>query len=360
MVVAGKLARRYTYRKVAARAFGERISKLVDTLIPLFAFGVLVAYMSILGDFLPPLIRLVLSKFGVENFDSFWYSRNFLLAISTTIIVFPLCCLRNLEPLGFSSLLALVGVLITIGGICVLFVTKMVEFGFIDRLKEVVWFNFHYSVLKVIPIIGLAFSAHFSILRLYQELHHRSVKRMFKVVDRAVSISFLCYLLCAVFGYMSFGSDTPSNLITAYEEGSFLGVMSMTCMALVVAFSYPLLQFPIKQSVVLFSPPKWGPHLHYPLTILLFILSYIGSILISDLGTILGFLGSTVGVLTSFILPPMMFLKLRKQDFGTVDHPQGQSKQAEFGVLGCYCCIALGVFVGVVGFYLNVQDLRSA
>ncbi|KAL0225353.1 hypothetical protein RCL1_003265 [Eukaryota sp. TZLM3-RCL] len=262
-----------------------------------------------------------------------------------------------MEPLGFSSLLALIGILFTIISIFIQFIITLVNNGFVAQLSEAKWFNFSLEIFRIVPIISLAFSAHMGLLRLYQELHQRSVKRMFKVINSAVIINIFSYFACAFFGYVSFLQNTPGNLINAYEPGSFLATVSMFAMTLVIAFSFPLIQFPIKRSVALFFPAKLSPSLHYPLTIIFFILPFACSIFIKDLSIILGIMGSTLGILIAYILPALMFLKLRASDFGTVDAAQTNPTRAEFGRFGAVVCIILGLIIGIIGFVRNVGAL---
>ncbi|KAL0219809.1 hypothetical protein P9112_005462 [Eukaryota sp. TZLM1-RC] len=356
MVLNGKLARRYSYRHVAARALGQNLSKVVDVMIASYGFGLLVAYWNILGDFFPVIFRSLFNLVGVTlPSEGFFGSNSFITFATALVLVFPLCCLRNMDSLGFTSAIALLGIIVTVVGIGVQFVITVTRNGFVDQISQAVWFNFSFDVFRVIPVISLAFSAHLGVLRLYQELQQRTVKRMFRVIISAVSINFIFYALCGSLGYFAFLTGTTSNLINAYEEGSFLLMMSMVCMSMVISFSYPLIQYPVRKAILLFFSDKKGPILHYPVTVFLFLAPFGCSLLFDDLSIILGFLGSTFGVMLSYILPPILFFKLRNSDFGAVDHQKDHG--ISFGILGALCCIIGGVFIGVVGVYRNIVAL---
>ncbi|KAL0221357.1 hypothetical protein RCL1_001211 [Eukaryota sp. TZLM3-RCL] len=359
MILNGKLARRYTYRQVVARSLGTTLSKIVDVCIPLYGFGLLCAYMRILGDYTYSLFNIIVVKLGFElNIDSFFSSRVFVLLVFVVLFVFPLCCLRTMESLSFSSLLALIGILVTVIGICTLFIRTLFQNGILHQFSQVKLFNFTPDVFRVIPIVSLAFSCHANILRMYQELHQRSVKRMFNVISGALLINFAFYFLCGTFGYVVFLSNTQSNLLLGYENGSFLMIISQVAMTIVISFSYPIVQFPVKKSITLFFNPKMAPKLHYPLTVIVFIASFAVSLVVEDLSIILGFTGSTVAVGICYILPPIMFLRLRKEDYGSIENNE-DNNQANFGTIGCYVCLVLGISISVIGFARNLSALLS-
>ncbi|KAL0234936.1 hypothetical protein GEMRC1_001518 [Eukaryota sp. GEM-RC1] len=360
MVLNGKLSRRYSYRHVAARALGSSLSKVVDVMISSYGFGLLIAYWNILGDFIPPVIRGLFSLFGVHLSDTSFYTSGPIVALIVGFIgVFPLCCLRNMEPLGFTSGVALGGICLTVVGVGIQFFITIGKVGFGTMVSSVQWFNFSFDVFRIIPIISLSFSAHLGVLRLYQELHQRSVKRMFGVVMTAVCLNFFFYTLCGGLGYFSFGSETAPNLINSYDEDSMLRTMSQIAMIFVIGFSYPLIQYPVRKALIQFCPERHSKKLHYPFTMILFFVPYLISLLIDDLSIILGFLGSTFGIMLSYILPGVLFLKLRNTDFGVVDSAQSKTSKADFGVLGALLCIIGGGIIGIIGFSMNLRAVLT-
>ena len=74
---------------------------LIDLSVVLACFGVGISYLIVVGGLMPA----VMAQFGVT--DMVWRSRETWVVIGF-IVVFPLCCLRNLDALRYTSFFAVV------------------------------------------------------------------------------------------------------------------------------------------------------------------------------------------------------------------------------------------------------------
>ena len=89
-----------SYGDLAGKIFGKRTQILVETVVMLLDVGACAAYVLVIKELMPPaLAQLAPSVF--ESFDS-----SLLTAILVFGVVLPLCCLRDISSLRFTSMLA--------------------------------------------------------------------------------------------------------------------------------------------------------------------------------------------------------------------------------------------------------------
>ena len=198
----------------------------------------------------------------------------------------------------------------------------------------------------------------FSILNEIKNNSHRSTAG---VVAVSISSSAFIYILVAMAGYLSFGSNVSGNIISMCTYHSFLYGYSLLLIVLLsdppsiastigrasivilILFSYPLQCHPCRASVD--NILKWRPTRKNPTTLLLspssakresrsqmsdtrfavltslvLVLSYIVAMSVSSLETVLAYVGSTGSTAISFILPGIFYWKISDPDMKNLPH----------------------------------------
>ena len=185
----------------------------------------------------------------------------------------------------------------------------------------------------------------FSILN---EIRDNSPVKTTSVVLASNGISASIYVLVAVTGYLSFGTETMGNIVAQYSASVFSTVGRLAIVVLVM-FSYPLQVHPCRASVDAVS--KWRPAgrrmleftpsggspsrnslLHNNkvpmrpkademgdlrfavITTAIIILSYIVAMTVKSLESVLAYVGSTGSTAISFILPGLFYYKISSPD----------------------------------------------
>lgn len=169
------------------------------------------------------------------------------------IFVFPLCLLKRISLLGYSSFLAIVMVYY--------FTCMLVAFSFKGTtdscgnvtpsliqdtssiFSDISWWNFSVEFFQCAPIICFAFQCHLSSVPIYNELKDRSPKRMSIVCAFGLSNCLLLYTVAGVAGYITFLSNTQSDVLLNYDDSNVWVIICRLGMGLVACFSFPILNF---------------------------------------------------------------------------------------------------------------------
>lgn len=188
----------------------------------------------------------------------------------------------------------------------------------------------------------------FSILN---EIRNNSPTSTTTVVLASNGTSASIYILVAITGYLSFGSNIAGNIVAQYTPSVF-STIGRAAIVILVMFSYPLQVHPCRASVDAVS--KWRPQrrsgqeftpaggspsrssllgnqsnqkvpvrpkpedmseLRFAIiTTIIIILSYIVAMTVSSLDKVLAYVGSTGSTSISFILPGLFYYKISSPD----------------------------------------------
>lgn len=185
----------------------------------------------------------------------------------------------------------------------------------------------------------------FSILN---EIADNSPLRTTSVVSTSIGSAASIYILVAITGYLSFGSNTLGNIVAQYTP-SVASTIGRAAIVVLVMFSYPLQVHPCRASVDAVS--KWRPQSNREqeltpasgsssrssllnngkvpmrakpeelselrfaiITTAILILSYFVAMTVSSLDKVLAYVGSTGSTSISFILPGLFYYKISSPD----------------------------------------------
>lgn len=340
------------------------LSVLFDFAIFLQCFGVNISYLVLTGDLLP----LVYTFDGWNTYSM----KVFYIACSTVMIV-PLSLMKKIDSLKYASIVALSAIVY----ICVLIygyfiVALLTDYNNIpaDKLGNVSYFKPQgiKPVFKTLGVIVLAYTCptQFSIV---SELENPTMKRICGITYVSMGITAFIFLSVSYAGYLTFGNALTGNILLMYGN-NFYTQTGRALLVLMVILSFPLMFYPARVSFnniyhVLSEKfnnknQKTGPgleeeqprvneaspligHHHernpsilefsqdlvelehevdvpmtnqrfYILSIVLLIGSYAGALLLNSFELILSIVGSTGGVLISFVLPGFYGYKLIATD----------------------------------------------
>lgn len=178
----------------------------------------------------------------------------------------------------------------------------------------------------------------FSILN---EIKDNSPASVVGVITSSIGSAASIYVLVAITGYFTFGSDVSGNIISMYPP-SVASTIGKAAIVILVMFSVPLQVHPCRAS--LDAVLKWRPNRsHRPaspsnhsllpvaggaldshgapaaplselrfalLTTTIIVLSYITALSVSQLDRVLAYVGSTGSTSISFILPGLFYYKI--------------------------------------------------
>ncbi|XP_075065185.1 sodium-coupled neutral amino acid symporter 1 [Mixophyes fleayi] len=342
------------YEKLGEQVFGTPGRLLVFGSISLQNTGAMLSYLFIVKNELPTVI-----EFLTGNKMPWYLDGCFLLVYVTIGIILPLCLLKNLGYLGYTSGFSLT---------CMFFFLVVVIYnkfkipcpydsinGTVNSLHNATmegtctpkYFTFNSKTAYALPTLAFAFVCHPSVLPIYSELRDRSPKKMQLVSHISFFAMFLMYLLTAVFGYLTFYDTVHSELLGTYVNKTDVLLLTVRLAVIIaVILTVPVLFFTVRSSLFeLVRKTKYNFWQHLIVTIVLLTVIDLLVIFIPTMKDIFGAIGATSANMLIFILPSSLYLKITKGN-------DGLAKER----LWAFAFFALGLLFSLVSIPLVIYD----
>ncbi|XP_052016222.1 sodium-coupled neutral amino acid symporter 1 [Apodemus sylvaticus] len=310
------------YEKLGEQVFGTTGKLVIFGATSLQNTGAMLSYLFIVKNELPSAIK---SLMGEEDAFSAWYVDGRVLVVMVTFgIILPLCLLKNLGYLGYTSgfsLSCMVFFLIVV--IYKKFQTPCMNVEQNSTLSANVtdactpkYVTFNSKTVYALPTIAFAFVCHPSVLPIYSELKDRSQKKMQMVSNISFFAMFVMYFLTAIFGYLTFYEKVQSDLLHKYQSTGDILILTVRLAVIVaVILTVPVLFFTVRSSLFeLAKKTKFHLCRHVLVTIILLVIINLLVIFIPSMKDIFGVVGVTSANMLIFILPSSLYLKITNQD----------------------------------------------
>uniref|UniRef100_A0A2P2LBB1 Amino acid transporter n=1 Tax=Rhizophora mucronata TaxID=61149 RepID=A0A2P2LBB1_RHIMU len=205
-----------------------------------------------------------------------------------------------------------------------------------------------------------AYVCHFNVQPIYNELEGKSPQRMNQVGRITTVLCIVVYISTATSGYLLFGKDTESDVLTNFDKD--LGIRFSSTLNYIVRVGYilhlvlvfPVVHFSLRQTVdaLVFegsAPLSESRKRSLTLTVILLGMIYFGSTMIPNIWTAFKFTGATTAVSLGFTFPSLVALRLSHRG-------QGLSLGEKFL---SWLMLVLAVVVSIVGVIGNIYSLKS-
>ena len=228
------------------------LSPLFDVAMIVQCFGVGLSYLVLIGDIFP-------SLFGGER--NFWI-------LASAIIVWPLCSLKKMDSLRYSSIVGLMALTYIFILVISMFVLKTIiqQDATIER-GPVNWFHVYSwkGLLSSFSIVIFAYTGSMNIFSIINELEDNAMTEINKIINYSISISSFFFLSVGITGYLTYGSNTLGNILLNYDPNSPWIYIANFCLASMLILSFPLLFHPLRIAVnnlVVFFRMKYPAVVH--------------------------------------------------------------------------------------------------
>ncbi|XP_029900799.1 putative sodium-coupled neutral amino acid transporter 6 [Myripristis murdjan] len=346
-----------SYEGLGGQALQKPGKVLVGITILIQNIGAMSSYLFILKSELPATISSFLS---LDHPGNAWYEDGRTLLILVTLcVVLPLAILPKIGFLGYTSSLAFffmlyftVVVVVKKWSIpCPYNVTTPPDTYQVSNSSDSECtpklFIISSKSAYAVPTMAFSFLCHTAVLPIYCELDRPSKKRMQNVTNVSISLSFLLYLVSALFGYLTFYSRVDSELLLSYGAYMPHDVLMMTvrlAILLAVLLTVPLIHFPARKTVIMLlrggRPFSWLSHITATVAILGVVL--LMAIFVPDIRNVFGVVGSTTSSCLLFVFPGIFYLKISNQ-------PLRSSES-----IGAVALLVFGLLVGTLSFCVIV------
>ncbi|KAM3832345.1 sodium-coupled neutral amino acid symporter 1 isoform 1-T2 [Vipera latastei] len=315
------------YEKLGEQVFGTPGKIIVFGSTSLQNTGAMLSYLFIVKNELPAAIKFLM---GEDDTFVAWYVDGRVLVVAVTfLIILPLCLLKNLGYLGYTSGFSLTCMVFFL--IVVIYKKFQLSCPFLDRnatdatssnfsfVTEACrpkYVTFNSKSVYALPTIAFAFVCHPSVLPIYSELKDHSQKRMQMVTKISFFAMFVMYFLTAIFGYLTFYESVQSDLLHKYQNKDDILVLTVRVAVIVaVILTVPVLFFTVRSSIFeLARKTKFHLCQHIVVTLILLMIINLLVIFIPSMKDIFGVVGTTSANMLIFILPSSLYLKIIHQD----------------------------------------------
>lgn len=317
----------YTFKGLAEKAFGRNAGIAIQCVVLSYTTGTCIAYVIFSGEFSRDFFKYCAYSAGqVANatngaepsfLGAYYYLTDPIYSKVglALFVLLPICLVRDLHMLRHTSTLAV---------LCIIYTTVMVAaFSGSEPVSPTFEMaEVQPSIWRAYPIFIVAFTAHYNGPRFYGELKGRSLSVFTKVAVPAFMLCAFIYISCAVAGYHRFGYKTCPSILACFPIQSLPAAIARMAFAVVMVTSYPIAFFAIRDSLIQLIFPlhvgRFGTVFH-ALTVGMVAFTATVGILFPKISFVLDINGAAFGSLIVYVLPSVMFLKLRADSRGKAE-----------------------------------------
>uniref|UniRef100_A0A7S4IB43 Amino acid transporter transmembrane domain-containing protein n=1 Tax=Vannella robusta TaxID=1487602 RepID=A0A7S4IB43_9EUKA len=361
-----------SYQSVVRAVFGRGMELFMILSIALYSFGSCIAFLVIIGDQFVPIIQEFL------GYDAWYASRWFIISTTTLVIVLPLCLMKEINRLKYSSFLATA--MVYYFALMVIYFALMGTVDdtgaqtepLIDNTVPIAseWnWKFSLQYFQSIPIICFAFQCHLSIIPIYKAMKDASPKRAAGISCIALINCTALYVLVGLFGYLTFFCLTQSDVLLNYDESNVAVIICRAGMGLVSCFAYPILNFVARLAIndfILWFAPVFSISIEnekieqcnirfYAITLIVTISAAAMAIFVPTINAVVSLLGSIFAVCFIFVFPGLFLIKLRNAK----SYIKYSKILLVVGLFYIFFGIAMGAISLTLSVYNDIQFLLS-
>eukprot|EP00033_Pygsuia_biforma_P000196 GCRY01000246.1.p1 GENE.GCRY01000246.1~~GCRY01000246.1.p1 ORF type:complete len:458 (-),score=75.55 GCRY01000246.1:254-1627(-) len=329
------------YERAVSRLVSPKAGSLLMGAISVTMFGAMVAYSILIGDFADAIYKRV--------FDSGSH-REVLIIFICFIVCYPLCLLKSVDSLKFTSFMAVV----FIGFFAFCLTYDSIEHAK-DEKENLKSFKASTDFFLALPISVMAYQCHVLLFPIYNQVKDKNLPKMKKVINSSFLMTGIGYSLIGFMGYLRFTDDVEGNVLNNYDEDDVdnrdLFLVVQVAFLFVIIFSYPLVTYATRTAFCdLFYR---GKEVSYKKTVVIVSVAVFAAVLlalfIADVSVVFSLIGSVASPWPTLIIPGAMCVKTYQKEHN------GEWKRGE-GIIGV-CLIIGGIALGILGLTLNIIDL---
>ncbi|KAG7449526.1 uncharacterized protein BT62DRAFT_885994 [Guyanagaster necrorhizus] len=341
IVVNAKLSGSHSYIGIMSHCFGSSGRAAVSFFQFAFAFGGMCAFGIIIGDTIPHVIRSIFPDLHSIPVLSLFANRQFVIALCTICVSYPLSLYRDIHKLSRASGLALVGMLIIVGSVLIEGPQVTPDLKG-DQSKRFTIIGL--GIFQAIGVISFAFVCHHNSLLIYGSLRTPTLDRFAQVTHISTLISLVSCCTLAISAYVVFTDKTQGNILNNFSPSDTLINVARFCFGLNMFTTLPLELFVCREVVeqYFFSHESFNQQRHVFFTTSILFMSMLVALVTCDLGVMLEITGGVSATTLAFIFPAACYLKLISPE-----SPWHSRRK-----LPAVCCVAFGVTVMAISLFL--------
>ena len=326
-----------TFEDVVCWVLNKRVARFSAAVVLVYLLGLCAVYLVIISD-------VTSSLLGGLSRDNVLRNEVFLVFFFAILVLTPLCLLRNIRSLRYTSLMAIV---------CVVYLMVLVFFlgvtGHDDDNQNVEVIEFSSGTILALPIFAFAFSCHMNLTPIQVELHDPTPRRITMLRRRSLLICGGIFSCVAFFGYLAYGSETDPNILQNFGGSTWYTSLGQVLYIVVIVFSYPLLAYACRLSAdnLFFPDTPITRRRFLGWTALALVIPVVISVSVRNIAVLFDLIGSTCAAYVTIILPCAMKIAMNGGRYW--------SRRNVWYVLA----VLFGSSMAVVGTVVTILELRA-
>ena len=354
-------------------AFGTGLEFAVTVILFVFLLFAICAYMVLIRDIWTPIVLLMArslftkpdsesSSPGAGDAGEETLGDTVLLLI--IIIISPFLLKRDLHALRYNCYLGFASISLLCASIAYRASQRIIA-GNVD-IK--LWPDSLTDVLFAYPIPILAFMCHFNVIGVQSSLVDPTRARVRKVIDGSMLISGIITYALGLFGYIWGGSSTQGNILLCFDFADKVILLGRVGCGITIMLATSMITLPCRESMLSLGlfytewrDPKasdsiepivssstmygavnssedgemksaskgetveagtnvaWSNFVHFASTFFIVAVCYIGATVAPSVATVWSICGCMLAFLIAFILPSLVYVKIRAAKKGHLD-----------------------------------------
>jgi len=306
-----------TFSDAWGKSVGPKSAVVISSVITLKTFFSCLAFSIIIGDSFSSIFK----SFGLPAVLT---TRTNVILGLTSLVIFPLCLLKNLDALKTTSIMGLGGIVY-----CALFMAVRLVDGsyrgpngrFFKDISDAVKPSFNqrvttaaasssHAIFVLISMLSTAFVAHYNAPKFWAELKNKTAQRYHTVIASAFGFAAAMYLSVMWTGFLTFGGHSTGFILNNYSGKDAFATVARICIGLAILFGYPLVFSALREGLFdLLRLPAVGDarakHNVSATAVLMALITAL-ALKLTNLGLVVSLSGALIGAMLIYFVPAVM------------------------------------------------------
>ena len=209
---------RFDLEELALKVMGKGGYYVALIFMFIFSFGAQIAYMVIIGDTVPKVLQ------SLFHFSSI-HRNNTIISVATLIIL-PLCLLKDISSLSYASCISIVSDIILVTIVCIRGPERSEAEGINMRNGDFELTNI--ALFAGIGAMSFTFVCQHNSFMIYRSLQFPSKENWHKVASYSLIIAVLVCLAMGIAGYLSFFDTVHGDILNNFSDKGMCNMSNPT------------------------------------------------------------------------------------------------------------------------------------
>lgn len=233
MIDCGIRAKKFNLEDLAESLLGPIGYYLAIVPMFLFAYGGQIAYLVIVGDTVP-LVANYISPSG----ESIFHNREVVVTLFSIIIILPLCLLRDLSHLAWTSSLSIISDVILI--VVILFASIPASKEQADHFESQDLSELNTRLFAGVGTMSFAFVCQHNSFLVFRSLKTPTLKAWNSVASLSIIVSYTLSLTLGLIGFFAFYPFVQGDLLNNFPSSYASVCIARALLASTMIFTYPM------------------------------------------------------------------------------------------------------------------------